>query len=402
MKTRVFGFLFLALGACGRAGGTDDGVAGTADITSVPPASTRDQKETGNCWLYATVAWAQTLEWQALVHDGRANASDPSTRPPPFSIAFYDYWDWHDRITSGVLKKKVTSDDLDAGGSWGSAVELMTKHGLMRASDFGAVGVTAEADLISAASAEMAKSLTSGALADLATRSDTAAVRRELDRVFKVRGDVAESALTTDEIDVIAPHPDGTSEVVTLTQAIGTRVPGDNPDLRSGPFAWTDVVYAPSSAADVRPYFQRIQRALQANVPLPVGWFFPDNIDPNDTGQFRSVPSAPGTPDDSVEHETLIVDYAAEDVPGYGKLAAGAPATKEEQEAALDPAAKVTFLRVEDSDDVVHRKSLRTSKDLYFEFLTASARTCPNRDPKSPKCETHKTVLLDVTFPAGF
>ena len=304
-------------------------------------------------------------------------------------------------------------------------MELITRHGLMRAAVFGRVGVTVEADVTSSALDAVAASLTRGALKTQAARNDRALVRRELDAAFRLSA-AAEGELTDvfgadgaksfadgsakgsanvvapADLRVIVPHIDGTREVRRLVDVIGTRVAGDNPDLRAGPYAWSDVAFTARTPADVRAYFKRVQRALHANVPLPIGWYFPDNADPKGNGEFRKVPSEPGSEADSVDHETILTDYEIDGVPGFGRLQAGKPATEAQKTAALDDAAKVVFFRVTDSYGVVKGKQVKKTDDLYVDYLLGTVKTCPTgAAPTSSKCTSH-VPLEDVTFPAGF
>jgi hypothetical protein len=384
-----------------------DGEASSANaITDVPPGAVRDQRETGNCWLYTTAAWVENLEYQALIEKGRASAGDPSTRPPQLSVSYFDYWDWYDKITSGALKGKVTGEDLDSGGTWGEAVELISKHGLVRAKSFGVVSTAGDADLTTRALKAMVRSLTTGALKTAAARKNETTVRAELDAAFKVKmWSLSSSILRAEDLQVIAPRADGRREVRTLAEVIGTRAaPADDADKRTGDVAWSDVAFEPKSPADTRAFFKRVQRALHANVPLPVGWYYPDNADPGGTGQFVAAPTEPGTEEDSVEHETLLTDYTVENVPGFGRLEAGTVATEEQKKAALDDAAQIVFFRVADSYGVLDgRKTKKTSDDLYVKYLLGTAKACPKgAAATSRKCTTHSPLLLDVTFPAGF
>lgn len=410
-----------ALVACGSA--TSEYAASSADaVTSVPASTVRDQKEDGNCWLYATTAWAQSME--SAANPGQAS-------PGAFSVTYLDYWDWFQKITTGKVTSKTISDiennDLDNGGSFGSAVELILQYGLVRASDFNGDGAMQDANVEGNALKIMATSLKSGKLATAAARANATLVRSELDRAFSVSaafssemtiafgadgstsltngGTAADDGhiLTADSINVIAPHPDGTSETITMRDAIGDRADGDDPDARVGTYAWNDAKFTPGDAQSTREYFKRIQRALNAGVPLPFGWFFASNADPNDTGVVKTVPSKPADDDDSVGHETVIVDYQVENVPGFGTLAAGTPASDDAKAAALDDHATVTFLRLSDSYGTHIVKGKRSNvRDLYVDYLLGKVRVCPaGVGASSPKCRD-EIPLEDVTLPAGF
>ena len=99
---------------------------GEEEIVDIPASRARDQRETGNCWLYATTAWVESLERAA---HREAHPSSRARAQAPLSIAYLDYWDWYSKITGGEVKgsdaKAMREDQLDSGGSWGYAVEVM-------------------------------------------------------------------------------------------------------------------------------------------------------------------------------------------------------------------------------------------------------------------------------------
>jgi hypothetical protein len=273
----------------------------------------------------------------------------------------------------------------------------------------------------------MSASLLTGALKSEEARKDGALVRRELDRAFKLSTEMIGALTATfgadgakkfddgtakggqlviapDAMEVAIPRLDGVSTVRPLIDAIGEREPGDDADKRSGEFAWEVVPFdQKGNAAATRAYFKRIQRAIHAGAPVPISWFLADNGDPDSTGAYKSIPAEPAGETDSVEHETLVTDYEATDVPGFGTLKAGTATTPAQRTAALDDRAKIVFFRVKDSygTRIVKNKRVSTN-DLYVDYLTGTVRVCPDGEPKaSPKC--HDTIpLIDVTLPAGF
>ena len=407
---------------------TEDPRATTEDpLVDIPVSSIRDQKETGNCWLYATTSWVEGVELAALREKAHATTV---AAPPPLSISYFDYWDWYTTITHGGITssvaKTIREDELDAGGSWGAAAELIAKRGLVRAADFdGGTGILKDADLTNAALDAMATSLLTGPLATKAARKDGTLVRHELDKAFGLStamknaltaafgadgkhgfddGTAISSSIVVSptELEVLAPRAGAPTEIRPLIDLIGKRASGGDPDQRTGPYAWSVVPYTHHTAVATRAYFKRIQLALHAGVPVPNSWFIADNGDPDGIGAYKSVPAVPAGATDSVDHETLIVDYEITDVPGFGTLHAGVDATAAQRTAALDDNAKIVFFRVKDSyaTRVVNKKRV-TMNDLYVDYLTGSVRVCPVGAPTSPKC--HNVIPLeDVTLPPGF
>lgn len=412
----------------GCAASTADPQATTEDpLVDIPVSSIRDQKETGNCWLYATTSWVEGVELAALREKAGATTV---VAPPPLSVSYFDYWDWYSTITHGgitsTVAQTIRDDQLDAGGSWGAAVEIIARRGLVRAADFGGgTGIMKDADLTNAALDAMATSLLTGPLATKAARKDGTLVRHELDQAFGLSS-AMKSALTAAfgadgkrgfddgtatssslvisaaELEVLAPRAGAATEIRPLIDLIGKRAHGSDPDKRTGLYAWDVVSYTHHTAAATRAYFKRIQLALHAGVPVPISWFLADNGDPAGIGAYKTVPAVPAGATDSVDHETLITDYEITDVPGFGTLHAGVDATAAQRAAALDDSAKIVFFRVKDSyaTRVVKKKRV-TMNDLYVDYLTGTVRVCPDGAPTSPKCE-NVIPLEDVTLPPGF
>lgn len=373
-------FTVAALAGCSTE--TPQLARGEEEIVDIPSSRTGDQRETGNCWLYATTAWVESLE------RGAHRETHPSSRArpqAPLSIAYLDYWDWYSKITGGEIRgsdaKAMREDQLDSGGSWGYAVEVMARYGLARASAFGGTGITKDADLTNAALDAIVASLLDGPLKTPASRSDGALVRKELDKAFKLSAQIS-AALTTsfgadgkksftkgtaeasdvviapDAFEILVPRADATSVVRPLSDAIGHRAaPGDDPDQRAGEFAWHVVPYARRTKAATRAYFRRIQRALHAGVPIPVSWFLAANGDPDERGAYREVPADPADIVDSVPHQTVIADYDSKRV---------------------------------------------GVNDLYVEYLTGTVRVCPAGVPRTSRACHKEIPLEDVTLPAGF
>jgi hypothetical protein len=252
----------------------------------------------------------ESLEYAAMIKRGEARADDRATGPAHFSVAHLDYWDWYFKITEQrITAKKAIRDELDSGGSWGAAVEIISKVGLMRAGDFLSQGDAADAKKVRAALDSVATSLTKGSLRDPAARANGVLVRRELDRAFKLKSDVVAeltkvfgedgarsfedgTAHSTGrvtgpaDLQIVLPRPSGAIDLHTLREAIGVRAaPGDDPDDREGELAWRVVPFSPGSPSENRAYFLRIQKALHAGVPLPISWYVASNGDPDDTGE---------------------------------------------------------------------------------------------------------------------
>lgn len=402
----------------------DEDAGGSADaVATVPQTGVRDQKDTGNCWLFATLGWVESLELGALTEEGG------EATVAHYSPAYLDYWDWYTKITSGGIDGTDESDikdALDSGGSWGEAVELIAKWGVVRSKDVDPN--ERDADKALAALSTMTKSLASGALASKTARKDRRAVRRELDKAFgfptplsnameQTFGDGAKNLEDddvtaagairgSDDVKVRIPRANGSIVIKTLTDAIGERK-GDDPDQRKGTYAFSTASFTAAIARDqeaTHTYFARIQKVLHTKTAVPIGWYWADNGDEAETGRFDGVPSTPAGEKDSTSHESIIDDYEAEDVPGFGTLKAGVEATDAQRQAALSPEAHVTFLRIKNSYGARTKAKVRPIgyDDLYASYLLGMLEVCPDGVKSGGKgCEKHRG-LEDVVLPAGF
>jgi hypothetical protein len=414
----------IAVSACA----SDTGAKSEDDVTEVPETGARDQKDTGNCWLYATAGWAESLEYAQLIADGRARVDDPTTRPFHLSVAYWDYWDWYSKLVSGEVKGKkaaVLKDQLDSGGSWGAAVEIAERYGITRSRALVGDDVSNEATHTLAALDTMVASLTSGPLKSAASRRNRSLVRSELDRAFGFQSGVTEAitaafgdgsrtflngtavgnAVIKDpaSLKLRVPHPSGQARTVSLKDVIGVRAQGDDPDHRTGPYAWNVVSFVPGTPQQNRDYFRRIQRVLHQNAPLPISWYVASNGDEGHEGQYLSIPSTPADKASSNGHETLIDDYDVDAVPGFGHLAAGTVASEAQKSAALSDESRVLSLRVKNSwGRTLNAYGPAGYNDLHVDYLTGKLRVCPKgARATDSRCED-QVPLEDVTMPAGF
>jgi hypothetical protein len=387
----------------------------------------RDQKETGNCWLFATLGWVESLEL------GAAREAGEATTVRHYSPAYLDYWDWYEKITAAQIPEgadateEAVRETLDSGGSWGSAAELVSRWGLVRSRDIDPG--ERDADKALAALAALTTSLRAGNLGTAEARADRRLVRRELDRAFgfpsglqgameSTFGDgsktledegvtPANAIRAAADVHVRIPRADGTAVVRPLTDAIGERAAGDDPDRRKGTYAFSVVSFTPAMARDAsatRAYFARIQRVLHTRTSIPIGWYWADKADPSNLGKFEGVSRTPNGEAESTSHLSILDDYQVEGVPGFGTLKAGAEATEAQQRAALAKDAKVAFLRIKNSFGARTKTKVRPSgyDDLYASYLLGRHETCPEGVRSGGRgCERHRG-LEDVALPAGF
>lgn len=392
---------------------------GDDSIVDIAHTGVKDQS-IGNCWVYATTGWVESL------HLSQSGAE------VNFSESYVSYWHWLEGIAGpaqGLPRiAYLDGNQLSTGGWFGTAAELMRRYGVIEEGDF--IPEEAESALSSRQSAALAainQSLASGALSTPEARADRALVRDELDRAWGLSpavvaaldatfGAGAELTLATGGApasdDIIAPANvavgfaevgAGQYQALSLADAIGQPASWD-PGTRVGPYAWNEQAYSPLGA-DRRQRLREAQIALHRRLPVIMTWFVDFNAMGND-GAFRAPPEAPGH---QGGHMTVLEDYEIDDVPGYGTLEAGTLVTDPAAlEAALADEANIAFFRIKNSwgtDLAPPEGALQFAgyHDLYMEYLDGSLAYCTGTGAN--KCETTTPVngMWGLVLPpAGF
>ena len=215
-----------------------------SNLTSIPNTAVQDQKETGNCWLYMTAAWAESL-----------HAAATSDTKLQFSPAYWNYWDWYeyilimDTINAGVAAKDKRTK-IDWGGTWEVAVKLANRYGMMPINSF----VADDGADAAAALERINASLTTGSLSTPGARADKVLVRQALDDAFKLSSDLRSLLTSTFGKDGQRTFDTGAtaSGLLIRTQDLKVRTPRPDQDpldttldkLITGQRAWKQA-YAP-------------------------------------------------------------------------------------------------------------------------------------------------------------
>lgn len=448
LSTKLFSLLALGVAACSA--GSESGATSAQNVTSVPETAVNDQGSTGNCWIYATLGWAESLHMQvngSAVH---------------YSPAYVFYWELYTQLMAG-------NSQVYYGGYWGEAANLIQKYGVVPQGAFTIDDVAAADGAIDAINNKIA----AGAIP--ADKRDPVAVRAALDEAFNLGYDTRammnnvfgadgmntfdKGAATSGAIlraqdlqirTLFATGPLSGSETnVTLSDALGTQTANaDGFDQRDGQYAWRGA-FAPSASTSTsfvpgrtikvtadpnaapadptatpnpiaglpalptpdktawRALFKRVQRVLNDGFPVPLAFAVNfKNLDAK--GHFTA-----GDPVVSAEyfggHEVLLSDYQIDNVPGYGTLVAGAPATPAQKWAALDDNASISFFRVKNSwgvdPNIVGFTPAAGYNDIdaaYFEQALDVCDTAPGVTPTADQCHVFATQLWDVVLPPGY
>ena len=118
----------LATGCSGEAPSAEEDISLADDaVTDVNHSSVKRQS-IGNCWLYAGIGWAESLNKSATGVEQN------------FSESYLTFWSWYDRLVGG----QVTGTEIETGGSFGLATTLMGKYGVVNEGAFIAEEASAE------------------------------------------------------------------------------------------------------------------------------------------------------------------------------------------------------------------------------------------------------------------
>lgn len=365
-------------------------------VTDVPQTAVQAQTA-NNCWIYSTTAWIESLEL-ATVGEPRVLSEDWLTYWASYETILYD-----------------SVDAVDTGGWYEVGAHLVERYGVADAS-FKAANVKAALARVKAA----AKA--GGPLASRASQHDGAKVRAVLDDAFELPS--ATRAAMDDVFGTDGARPvDASAERSASRRAIGVRAPAEvsvylpNPETharerrtladavgddggmplrelanrnvaRKGPYAWR-TVKAPAIFGDYRDWVRRVQRALNDGYAVPADWFVDDARTTDGTHYFEAPQRTDGP------HASLITDYQAEDVPGFGELKLGVPERRPEAlAAALADGTRVTFIRLKNSYGPVGVAGGATSSipgyvDLAYSYFSAK----PN---------VFQRGIFDAYLPAGY
>jgi hypothetical protein len=389
----------------------DDGVDTTTDdVTDIKNSAVKNQS-IGNCWVYATIGWAESLH---LTQTGKElNLSE----------SYVTYWHWYDQIAGapkGVSQMSTLKDgQLSTGGWYGVAAEIMRRYGVIEEGKF--IPEEAEAARSSRQSSALSAinaSLKSGALKDPAARKDRALVRRELDKAWGLSPatiSVLDSAFGADASKTLLSSgvkiPAGSGlrfakeisvgKNITLADAIGEPSSSFDVLKRKGTYAWNEVNYPSSGTKPQRDFLKRMQRSMHSGMPVIMVWYV-DFAGLDSQNRFMAPPATPGR---QGGHMTLVEDYEVSNVPGFGTLAAGTLVTDNKAlDAALADAASIDFIRMKNSWGTSlappnASTDLRGYYDIYKAYLNGPLTKCTEKNGDKCGIKAVGPGLTSMVFP---
>jgi len=258
----------------------------------------------GNCWLYATSTWAESLHLSAT--NTVVNLSE----------SYWTYWDWYYKLVSSNRSK------INTGGGWKLASTIIAKHGYMLEDEF----IAEEAD------SEMSRrqyeaedainlALTEGSLKDPESRTPEN-VMNALDKAFGIKMSEARAKAHSASNLVTGSNNDGFKRVLA-------------DEIAGGRHQWRVLDYPQLFGTNPRETFlirrqrakviDRVLRAVNDKKPVIMSTmieFSALNTESNATFEYdlyinRGYSSGQGG------HLVVLEDYVIDNVPGVGSIGEG-------------------------------------------------------------------------------
>jgi hypothetical protein len=396
--------------------GAEDDPSSVDEIANVNQSAVKRQS-IGNCWIYATLGWAESL--QKTRTGTESNLSE----------SYLTFWDWFTKIQTGAGfdstvqttgAMPTTRRSIRTGGSWQLAVQIIKQRGVMTEGDFIPDEATAEMSARQAAAQTAINNALSdgGELATAEARRDGAKVIRVLAQawqlpaatvtmlttVFGARGEKrfdgysqrASAGRTAvrraADIPVRTATRSGTT-VRTVDATLADVLPG-------GRYGWVAFDYPGTWNTSARPAaMRRLLTALNADQPVIVSWLVDFNA-LDSVGAFRMEQlTRAGRPGRQGGHLTVLHDYQS-------RLADGTVFRVGENVPAADRAraagGEIEFLRVKNSWGVSRsdRASQAGYYDLYLNYLHGPIAWASESNPNGPTSQ--QAPLNEYIIPQGF
>ncbi len=400
---------FLTLAAVG----CDSTSSEESNITDVPQTDV-ERQSIGNCWLYATASWMESMHLSAT-----GEAFDTSQ-------SYWTYWHWYDEIT------QTRGNEIETGGSESVSFDIIRRRGIMREADFIAEDSVAEmSSRQSSALNKMNAELKAGRLKTSKQRGNHKLVRQVLNDAWGLSSDVKS------QLDK-AFGTTGKKTFLTTSSASGTKIirakdfPVRYTERETNPNAptvvdttldvavdqWSTEFY-PFNASSRRNFQIRVQKALHDRQPVIITWLVDFNAmesgESAKRGSFNlETLAAAGAAGRQGGHMTVFEDYEAI-TKNLGTLKAGVTldpakaADKAKLDAALLSDTKISFWRIKNSwgafrDDRASAPGFPGYHDLYQTYLDGPITWCPDVEgtKTSENCFGSAEPWENAILPPGY
>jgi hypothetical protein len=283
--------LFVSMASCSR---KEQSPAQAALPSAVSwPHSPVKRQSIETCWIYAGIAWIESLNMQAQSTSGEAALPDYSEAY--LTLRFFEH----------QLSKSGTLDKLETLSHWGEFRYLVQTYGLMHEKDFRSkISLSDERTIEQIALEVLNESLANGPL-----KSDRSnqTIRKELDRAFGV--DSANlKVIKAWDINVRA----GSRSFNLESLVSGMQMLGWDKETAQAPAELPATTRYAELSLGRKETLKRVMRALNAGFPILVSWFVDLNaVDASGTFQFNTLRNK-GKGTTRGFHQSLIVDYSAQ------------------------------------------------------------------------------------------
>jgi len=248
----------------------------------------------GNCWAYAAVGWIESMMLRG------------ETEPlPNFSETYITYRHYEEQL------HYLRGSELQTGGSFYEATQIILRYGLMQEADFAPEEATlSKSDRQKRATAILNESLASGPLSKLRTKD---VIRAELDRAFGVSIKALESKIIDPSKILVSTGLVGKaplSSVMPSWQALSwpdsySEFPADPlPGRKAMP-----KLNGQLSDLQIRK-IRRAMRAMNAGYPVVLNWFVDFNAMSSE-GVFNFATLQEKGAGRQGYHSTVLEDYLA-------------------------------------------------------------------------------------------
>ena len=317
----LLGLVTFLLLRCGR-----EPSSSTIDVSDVEHTPVKRQS-IGNCWIYATSTWAESLHLSA--NGETLNLSE----------SYWTYRDWYDKLIGS------SADKIDTSGSWSGASLIIARYGYMLEGEF----LPDEADIQMSEAQRKAErsinqSLKSGSLKESDSRTPEN-VMNALDKAFGV------------DLKSLKPkiHPAEDMKTGVWSNGVARTL---KDEINGGRHGWRSILYPQLYGKDAKEsrlvkrqrvrVLNRVLRAVNQRQPVIMSSmveFAALNTDNNATFEY-DLYLENGTSEGQGGHLIVLEDYVVDNVPGIGKIGEGDVSPELKEKALLG---EVEYLVVKNS-----------------------------------------------------
>lgn len=357
------------------ASGCQENIGSDISVTDVKHTEVKDQS-IGNCWLYASAAWAESLHLAAT--GSQINISE----------SYWTYWDWYEELLGHPY-----SIYMEAGGFFSDTKQLIEKYNYMLEKDF----LKEEAKEILSKRQEEAlvyinEMLAPGGELNGPDTRTPERIKKHLDKAFGVEMDKLLGKVKP--ADKLKVGKNGRSNVY-LKDLVTKEA-----------HMWTQVEFPYISESTVnhsyvrdrqKEIMTRVLKAMNDGYPVVFNLILNQKGLDKATSSFRGdLLDGPGPEKETGGHMVIAEDYVIDNVPGHGTLGEG-DMTPELKEAALG--GNIRYIKVKNSWGISEENlDANGYYNFYSDYLIEAHDF---RNPNTGRI-SRRSGLQSVVLPAGY